>query len=441
MRKLLGKRLLTVACAMFGAVLLAVVPMDSVQAQTTGVVSVGSAKVRKEASTGSEVVAGVAQGSVVTIVDEIKDSAGKTWYKVTVENKTGYIRSDLMSKSGGSSSGGSSSAPAATQATPIAATKAYINYESVRVRSGASTSHETKGSIVKNTSVTIVGEAKSSDGKKWYEIEYNNPSGKAAKGFVRADLVTVGEPPAPPQAAEPATEAPEEPAEEVPAETPAGAADESGQMIGEAEGGAAAAEEAGKPDYEMVFTANPDGVEEWYLYDNITNTRQTLSGLMEAANLGAQLSQNPEKEAPAWQLYMIIGLAVALLIALIVITLLAFKVRDLCYDDYMYEDDEEIDEEDEEDEEEAEPVYEEVKPLRRAKASVPKANMPKANMPRTIMPVTYKSEPPVEAAEAAPVKRREAEPAPAPSPQPRRKTKNFLIEDDEFEFEFLNIDD
>lgn len=433
MIKLWGKRLLTVACAVFGAVLLAGTPMDSAWAQTTGVVSVGSAKVRKEASTGSEVVAGVAQGSVVTIVDEVKDSAGKTWYKVTVENKTGYIRSDLMSKSGGSSSGGSSSAPAATQATPIAATKAYINYESVRVRSGASTSHETKGSIVKNTSVTIVGEAKSSDGKKWYEIEYNNPSGKAAKGFVRADLVTVGEPPAPPQAAEPAAEAPEEPAEEPAAETPAGETDESGQMIGEEEGGGASAEEAGKPDYEMVFTANPDGVEEWYLYDNITNTRQTLSGLMEAANLGAQLSQNPEKEAPAWQLYLIIGLAVALLIALIVITLLAFKVRDLHYDSYMYEDDEEIDDDEEEDEEEAEPVYEEVQPLRRAKASMPKA----------IMPVMYKEETPVEAAEPAPVKRREVEPAPAPapSPQPRRKTKNFLIEDDEFEFEFLNIDD
>ena len=36
------------------------------------------------------------KGSSVTVTDEVTDSAGSKWYKVTFEGNTGYIRSDLL---------------------------------------------------------------------------------------------------------------------------------------------------------------------------------------------------------------------------------------------------------------------------------------------------------------------------------------------------------
>ena len=65
---------------------------------TVGIVSAAAAKVRKEPSTSSDVVGSLLKGSSVTITDEVTDSAGSMWYKVTVENSTGYIRSDLLIK-------------------------------------------------------------------------------------------------------------------------------------------------------------------------------------------------------------------------------------------------------------------------------------------------------------------------------------------------------
>ena len=148
------------------------------------------------------------------------------WYKVTVEGSTGYIRSDLLLKANPTSSTTSnntqttqttqnttSSKPAATTVKAIAETKAYVNYDSARVREGASTNHEIVGSAVKNTPVTITGEAKANDGKLWYQVKYNNTSGREVVGFIRSDLLTIGEPPAPAE-----TETSEQTPQEQPAE-------------------------------------------------------------------------------------------------------------------------------------------------------------------------------------------------------------------------------
>ena len=443
MKKSITGKLVTVAtCVLFSMIVFIGTPtVCMAYTQTTGIVSADAAKVRKEPTTSSDVVVGLLKGSTVAVTDEVTDSAGMVWYKVTADNITGYIRSDLLIKattstgtltatttdsSTATESSATEKKPEPTTATPIAETKAYVNYESARIREGASTEHETVGSATKNTVVTITGEANASDGKKWYQIKYTTSAGKEIVGFIRSDLITVGDPPAAAAtdnsaqqntageniqatdsaggegadsaAAEGAQEAVPEEAGEVPAEEPA------------------QPEEETKPDYEMVYTQNDAGENEWYLYDNINGTRQTLAGLMAAAEAGSAQSES-DSDQLAIQKIVIIVLAVVVAILAVIVTLLLFKIRDL-YDDEDYEedDDEEDDDEDEEDDEE-----EEV-PVRR-RSSVKVVKQPVREPVSKVRKINYDVE------------------EETPAPMPKKKAKNFLIDDDEFEFEFLNMED
>lgn len=468
MRKETKRKVLTITSGIALAMILFVgTPSVSMAyTQTTGIVSATAAKVRKEPNTESDMVTSLLKGSSVMVVDEVTDSAGMLWYKVTVDNSTGYIRSDLLLKANASGSGttfvtntneqsdqsSSESKPAQTQVKAIAETKAYVNYESARVREGASTNHEIAGSAVKNTPVVITGEAKAPDGKLWYQIRYNNSAGREVVGFIRSDLLTLGDPPAPV-----VTEEPEQTQEEETGntDTPEGEAStgtEEGEEGGEATEEAPvetpveepAPQEIVKPDYEMVFTENKEGVEEWYLYDNINGTRQTLAGLMAAAEAGTRLSQANSEQAST-QKVIIIVLAVLVAILAVTVTLLLFKIKDMYDDGYEdYEDDEDDEEDDEEeddedDDEEEEPVIRRKRPL-----NVVKANR-ESDTARTAEPTRA-----VRERETAPIRKVEYRQEEAAfeagrsvteRPQPKRKAKNFLIDDDEFEFEFLNMDD
>lgn len=430
--------------------------------QTTGIVSATAAKVRKEPSTESDVVVGLLKGSTVTVTDEVTDSAGMVWYKVSVENSTGYIRSDLLLKanttttsttttnSGTSDSSttndnATTSKPAATSVKTIAETKAYVNYESARVREGASTEHEIVGSVTKNTPVTITGEAKSSSGKLWYQVKYTNSSGREVVGFIRSDLLTIGEPPAAVATTEESDSEQTESEDAVESEESA-----EGEETLEGEGSAqsleaeTAAEEpvqevTEKPDYEMVYTQNNEGVEEWYLYDNINGTRQTLAGLMSAAEAATRMSENENKQI-ATQKIVIIILAVVVAILAVVVTLLLFKLKDLYddgYEDYDGDEDEDEDEEDEDEEdEEEEPV------VRKKRVAAAPKQVKVIEPVKEVKTVKTKSAQPVKKVEYDPQEEAfEAGQSVTEKPQPKRKAKNFLIDDDEFEFEFLNMDD
>lgn len=471
MRISLGRKFFTIISGIVLAVVIFIgVPATSMAYQpTVGIVSAAAAKVRKEPNTSSDVVGSLLKGSSVTITDEVTDSSGSVWYKVTVESNTGYIRSDLLIKATVSTPNTqtqsvnlstNASKPAATAVTQIAETKAYVNYKSVVVRQGASTDHEIMGSVAENTPVIITGEAKASNGKKWYQIRYTNQSGREAVGFVRSDLLTVGDPPAAPAA----TEAPAE----TPAETPADQAPAEGEGTEAPEGTEAApaegteetpteapveepvpAEPEVKPDYEMVFTQNDEGVEEWFLYDNINGTRQALSNLQAAAAAGANMGEVDSEQLSTQKIIMIV-LGVAVAILAITVVLLLFKIKDL-YSDDEYEDDDEDDEDDDEDEDEDEDdedddeddEEEEVEKKRSKKRTMAdslkavnnagsvKVAKEKEKSSITIKNVEYiPEEEPFEPGKAVVSK-----------PQSRRKAKNFLIDDDEFEFEFLNMDD
>jgi uncharacterized protein YgiM (DUF1202 family) len=104
-----------------------------------GTVQADTAKIRKEASTDSEVIGSTSNGSKIDVVGGVKDASGTVWYKVPNGNNTyGYIRSDLLKVSGdvkitensaGSSDNSSNqgSAPEATVPTVIAEQQATTN--------------------------------------------------------------------------------------------------------------------------------------------------------------------------------------------------------------------------------------------------------------------------------------------------------------------------
>lgn len=316
-----------------------------------GKIKADTAKIRAEANTGSEVVGSTVQGKKIDILDAVKDSAGMVWYKVSVTGGGyGYIRSDLVetsdkidvSESAPQSTPSPTEKPKPAETVPTAITeqKATIAQESVRIRAGASTSHDTVSSLPKGTEITLIGEANDSAGNKWYQMtcNYNN---KTIKGYIRSDLITIG-----------GTSEETEEAEE--GEDTAGEGENAeGEGEGETPEGenpeaeAPAAEEQVPPepehnDYEIVYTE-----EAYWLYDNVNGTRQRLEDLLNVVNTANQNNEMPQGQIQKEKMIVII-LAVLVVILVIVVTLLFFKIRSLYYEDYEDYDDEE--------EEEPEPV-------------------------------------------------------------------------------------
>ncbi len=443
-----------IAAVAFMAVIFYMTAFTSLAAE--GTVTAETVNIRKETSTDSEVVGSTVKGKKIDILEAVKDSSGTVWYKVAISGGGyGYIRSDCVSTtetitvsetSTITTDAGTTAKPADTVPTSIGEQQAVISAQTnVRVRTGASTQHDTVTSLPNGTPITLIGEANDSQGKKWYQItcDYN---GRKIEGYVLASLTapssgestsegtnegsqeggqTEGNPEGteggenPEQTPEEGTEGtPEESAGETPPEAP---------------------QEEHK-DYEIVYEQNESGEYEYFFNNYIAGNQQSVSNLLAVVESNEKL-QGQIKTGKI----IIIVLAVVIVLLFIVITVLIFKVRDLSYE---YDEDEDEEEEEEEpapvkkrvrrrtEEEEEPPVKKRVKkqaeeeddaPVRRKKpAASGTAERPvRSGRPRA------KEEKELYAAEKKePVKKPVA-----------RKPQNFLVDDDEFEFEFLNMDD
>lgn len=420
-------------------------------AETTGKVIADSANLREETNTTSEVVGSTSKGANITITGKVTDASGTVWYEVVVDaNTKGYIRADLVEPDGEVESitqstqttentgdtgttdntGATQTAASGAESQPetgMDAQYATVTVEKAKVRSGASTEKGVVDNIPQNTSVIVSGQSDDpSNGKTWYYITFTGTDGTEKTGYIRSDLVELGEM----VPVEEPAEVEETPAEEQPVE-----------------------EEVENKDYEVVYTTNENGEYEWYLYNNLEGNRQKLEEVLAAAH-AQSINDSLDAATVAKQRIVIIIMIAVIIVLAVVMTIMIFKLRDAYYEEY------EDDEEEEDDDEEEEPVR---------RAAPRKATVQKEE-PRVVQRVTTQKTPQRAVREEEPVRRSsvqaerqpvrrnvsqteravlnkevtfEEEPAvevPVKT-APKRKAKNFLIDDDDFEFEFLNMND
>ncbi len=173
-------------------------------AVSSGTVKAKSGFVRSTASSESAVSFCVASGNEVAILGEEKGKDGKKWYKIAVGTSTGYIRSDLVSKTDKKINVSDSlvkTSQASSNAQTAAATTAAVTKASATTTPAGGSSGTVKGTYVRmrnnasqtagvvtylNTgdTVTILAEGKAADGQVWYQVR-----AKDQTGFIRSDLI------------------------------------------------------------------------------------------------------------------------------------------------------------------------------------------------------------------------------------------------------------
>ncbi len=478
-----GKRLLSIGLSLVVSATIFI--SAGVQAfaytETTGTVTTDNVKVRASASTTASQVSSLKNGDKIDIVDEATDASGYVWYKIRVnKSEFGYVRSDLVSKAGGSSSSSSTSASTTTNtsqangaaaslpATTVTATEtksATITEESVNVRQGAGTAYDSVGKVSKGDTVTITGEATGTDNKTWYQVNFGSSN---KQGFIRSDLLQVGET----VAAEPAEGA--EGGEGEATEGTEGEAAEGGEEAApegeESQAGSAVTSEAGDGTYSLVYVTDEEGAGIWYLYDNVEGYRVKVNELIEAAKSSDEVNKLVKANNNYKTVLIILGIIIAALVVGVI--LLALKLRDSLY----YEDEEEEeydrfsqpsrrrardDEEEEDERPRRRPASDErtVRPEREASDRTARPRRDQDADERTARP--RRAEVDERAARRNPEERtarpsrrddlddrdeRQArrsyrdEAAPVKE-APKRKTRNFIGDEDDFEFEFLDLDD
>ncbi len=157
-----------------------------------GKVKVAAAKIRQDATTSSAALGSAVQGDTFTITDEVTGNDGKVWYQITFDgNKTGYIRSDLMTKTESTGGNNNQTVNPTVEVTDVQPVSATITGNVVRVRSDATTEGSTiLASVVDGSVVTVTGQAKDSQDKTWYRVTFSSDSGEVT-GFIREDFMEV----------------------------------------------------------------------------------------------------------------------------------------------------------------------------------------------------------------------------------------------------------
>lgn len=198
-RKTYKKAIIHTLAAVIFCVVLGIGTVSMAYPETPATVTVESAKIRSSADTSSAALASVKKNETVSICDEVTGTDGKVWYQVFVDaNTKGYIRSDLVQKSGSSTSAATGSTENNTTAstnlpetnvTAVEKKTGTVVTNNVRIRKGASTEYGVVATANKGMVLTVTGEATGGDGKTWYQVSFTYNS-KEIVGFIRSDLVT-----------------------------------------------------------------------------------------------------------------------------------------------------------------------------------------------------------------------------------------------------------
>ena len=146
--------------------------------EKTAKVNASYVNVRSGAGTNYSVVTVASQNQEITVIGEENDSAGAKWYKIKINNTTGFMHSDYVTMEQENTD------PPTTY--PEKAAK--VNASSVNVRNGAGTNNGVVATLALNTSITVIGEDKDGSGSTWYKIKFDG-----GEGFMHSDYVTISD--------------------------------------------------------------------------------------------------------------------------------------------------------------------------------------------------------------------------------------------------------
>ena len=445
-------------------------------ADSTGTVTADSAKIREKADTSSDVIGSAARGKTVSIRNEVQDASGMVWYEVYIDaNTTGYIRSDLVEKNGGGQTASqgntqpesSASGASVDPGTFIDAQYAAVIPETIKVRTAPSTSEAVVDRLTKDAQVIVSGQSDGNDGKLWYYVTFTGTDNAERTGYIRSDLLSLGE----------MVPVPEE---EIPEPEPQEPEPENAEPVNN--------------DYKLTCEPGPDGVDVWYLIDytnsdgSNTSKKYPVEQLMEVTRARSE-SDVANAKTLVRQRVAIIVLIVLLVIAIALIVIMALKLRDVYYEEYEDEDEEEQEETPVQRRRRAEESGDtSARSRRRAEESGDTSARSRRRAEESGDTSARSRRRAEESREASGQRRRRAEESEetlarrrrrteeaeddtdrtvrrrperderrssvreieyrddeagqaAVNTSPKRKTKNFLLDDDEFEFEFLNMDD
>lgn len=281
-------------------------------------VSVTSAKVRKNASTSSDVVASVSKGTVLTVTGKATGDDGKEWYQISFtynnQSYTGFIRSDLV-------------------------TFGELEEEEPAVT-------EVEGTTASDTDETATEEGQAA------------VDGEASEGTVSSDAV----------AEEGTTETTEQQSQTSASDMTILTTEETPPLpAGFTEVAVTLNDQAVRAwkngDFYIFYAQSASGGEGFYMYDSAEVTYQRYF----MSNVLAQEETNSDGSIFKT---LVIVLAVVIVLLLVLVTILAIKMNDyrseLEWDDDDEEDEEEEDDEEVEDEEEDE-EEEDVRPVRKSR--------------------------------------------------------------------------
>lgn len=354
--------------------------------ETPGTVLAESANIRSTSDTSGTVLASVKKNQTVSICDEVTGADGKVWYQVYVNATTkGFIRSDLVQKSGSSANATTTTTTTTTtaelpetQVTAVERKSATVSTNNVRIRKGASTQHGVVATANRGMVVTITGEATGSDNKLWYQIVFNY-NNKEITGFIRSDLVTFETVTQDPvvseiegsEAGETATETNTEIAEEAQTETvveeePPVQEDEYAnlilmnpseeipyimpgfkEVILEWEGQEIKAYKNGDANSQgffIFYAQKQNGEEGWLLFDAERGSYQRYA--YDVTGVTA------EKESDISSTLPIFVLVVVIAVLLVIIGLMYMRIREYTMDEYDEDEDDDEDDDDDDDQDE-----------------------------------------------------------------------------------------
>jgi uncharacterized protein YgiM (DUF1202 family) len=160
-------------------------------------------RMRKNSNTDSEIVQWVPQGEFVTILsDPVEGTIGQVpgdWYRVTYQDKSGFIAANLLNVYVATSSGMESDI-----AQVVSAASDYINMRENSNTDSMVIDCVPKGEFLTILSGAIDGSVEDKPGK-WYKVEYNNRS-----GYIWSNLLSIYMPysPKPPSEDQPSDSSP-----------------------------------------------------------------------------------------------------------------------------------------------------------------------------------------------------------------------------------------